>query len=387
MPLHHPETPASVILLPSLPRQKETTKSQPCVLLLPRPERMRIVSPRYARPKLLLLGQDPYSVVNSMSVSLSPTLHIHPISQNSFALLQELGKTTTATAPVLPKKSPEEIKALLPNIVNESDIVKQALQWSELKESKSLTAFGKANLRTFPVSLAMLESRAGVSSTSLGLDESEVSLDDFKMATLYVLGGSTVAGIASLALLPPNIGATLCYVFALLPILFLSVGSSAPGYIANAISSVRGDVDDGVTPQERICRHEAAHFCCGYWCGLPIKGYSVENGIAKVEFGVNTQQLTATEVAALSVTALSGLVAEAQTFGKAVGAESDLLTLEMVFRQSADFIGAAAQQDLTRWGALNAALLLKEHNAKYEQVVQAFASQQSVEDCVAILES
>ena len=285
----------------------------------------------------------------------------------------------------------------MPAILAESDVAKQAAQWQELKDSQSVTAFASANLKTFPVSLSMLEQRAGLSADTLGLSENEVSLDDFKYATLYVAGGSGVAAILSLALLPPNIGATLCYLFALLPIVFLGIGSTAPGLIANAIAGLRGDgdSDEQVSPAERRCRHEAAHFCCGYWCGLPVREYSVGGGdggdgggVAQVEFGVaSSNNYSNTEVAALAVTALAGLVGEAKKWGGAKGASQDLMALEAVFRRSGEFIGAAAQQDLTRWGALTAALLLKQNEAKYEQVVEAFQRQASIEDCITILES
>ena len=48
--------------------------------------------------------------------------------------------------------------------------------------------------------------------------EMDVSLDDFKDATIAVTLGSTILAIGSLAVLPPNIGATLCYLFALIPV-------------------------------------------------------------------------------------------------------------------------------------------------------------------------
>lgn len=276
---------------------------------------------------------------------------------------------------------------MLPGLIKESDVGKQAEQWKELKESKTVTAFGQANLRSFPVSLSMLEQRTGLTPETIGLENTAVNLDDFKYATLWVLGGSSVAGVAALAFLPPNIGATMCYFFALFPILFLGIGSSAPELIANFIAKMKGTAPEEVPVEDRVCRHEAAHFVCGYLCGLPISGYSVSDGVARVEFGVNNQKLSATEVAALSVTALSGLVAEAMAFQKAEGAQQDLMQLENVFRQSKDFIGAAQQQDLTRWGAFTAAQLLKTNEKKYEKVVEAFKKSASVEDCICILES
>ena len=296
------------------------------------------------------------------------------------------------TAPLRPKLSKEQVEALVPTILAQQDVAQQVAQWQELKDSLSLTAFGSANLQTFPVTLSMLEQRTGLSADTLGLTETEVSLDDFKYATLYVAGGSAVAAIASLAFLPPNIGATLCYFFALLPILFLGIGSTAPAVIANAIAGWRNSNSDAaaaVSAQERRCRHEAAHFCCGYWCGLPVADYQVgSDNVACVEFGVaSNNNYSRTEVAALSVTALAGLVAEAKTYGQALGATQDLVALQAVFRRSAEFLGAVAQQDLTRWGALTAVLLLKQNQDRYEQVVQAFQRQASIEECIQILES
>ena len=291
---------------------------------------------------------------------------------------------TTAT---LPKKSFDEFKEMLPALIKESDAGKQAEKWNELKESKTVSAFGQANLRSFPVSLGMLEQRTGLTPETIGLQATFVDLDDFKYATLWVLGGSSIGGVASLALLPENVGATFCYVFAVIPILFLGIGSTAPDIIANAIAGLKGAGGEKVSVEDRICRHEAAHFVCGYLCGLPITGYSVSDGVARVEFGVNNQKLSATEVAALSVTAMSGLVAEAMEFEKAEGAQQDLMQLDNVFRQSSEFIGAAAQQDLTRWGAFTASQLLKTNQERYEKVVAAFKKQASVEECICIMES
>jgi hypothetical protein len=260
--------------------------------------------------------------------------------------------------------------------------------WDDLKASQSVRAFKSANLRTFPVSLQMLTSRTGLTPETLGLDDRNVNLDDFKYATIVVTLGSAVLGIAALAFLPSNIGATICYGLALLPVLFLGIGSTAPGIIADAIARVKGTKGAMVAQErERRIRHEAAHFCCGYWCGLPIASYSIDPN-PRVEFALDAREFSQTEVAALSITALSGLVGEALEYQSTAGsAQQDLLALEQVFRRSKDFIGAVAQQDLTRWGALTAALLLQQNKSNYEKVVQAFGESKSVQECIEILES
>lgn len=304
-------------------------------------------------------------------------------------LSRQLGKDiSVATVTTESKKlSLDELKATLPSLVSESDVKKQLERWEELKSSQAVRAFGQAVLRTYPVSLQMLEQRTGLTAESLGLESPNVNLDDFKYATLFVLAGSSIGGVASLALLPPNVGATLCYVFAVIPILFLGIGSSAPELIANVIASGKGEKGPVVSTQERICRHEAAHFCCGYWCGLPVAQYSTLEGVARVEFGVANPKYSSAEVAALAVTALAGLVGEALQWKRAEGARADLMTLEGVFRQAKDFIGAAQQQDITRWGAFTASNLLRTNADKYEKVVEAFSRQASVEECIMILES
>lgn len=263
-------------------------------------------------------------------------------------------------------------------------------------KDQSFDKYGSANLKTFPVSLQMLQSRLNITAAQLGLAESDedVQLEDFKYATLFVTGGCTLTGIASLALLPPNIGATICYLVALIPVLFLAVGSTAPAAIAGAIQAVKGgSTQSSVSTQERMIRHEAAHLCCGYWCGLPVQEYRVDDDNMSVEFSVapasDRGEYTPTQVAALTVAALSGVLGEAMAFGSAQpgSATQDLLQLEQqVFRRSENFLGAVAQQDLTRWGALTAGLLLRQNKAAYEKVVRAMERKASLRECIELLE-
>jgi hypothetical protein len=115
-------------------------------------------------------------------------------------------------------------------------------------------------------------------------------------------------------------------------------------------------------------------------------------GIPCVEFHPSSEgdagrEFTADEIAALSVVAMSGSVAEALALGEAKGGQNDLLELEGRLRRSEDFVGAQKQQDLTRWGALTAYNLLKTNEEKFEALVSAFKEKKSVADCLAILES
>jgi hypothetical protein len=321
---------------------------------------------------------------------------------------EELGtKGDTATAaPPTPTKSPEEIASAVRSI----DFVRgspesQVNALDDLRKEGSLSLYksatvenGSGDLRNYPVSLAMLENRSGLTSEKLGIGEEEVSLDDFKYGTLWVTGGCTLAGIASLAFLPENIGATLCYFFALIPILWLGIGSTVPAAIANLILVVKGQDDGGVDPTERVCRHEAAHFLTGYLCGLPVASYATaeDADIPRVEFHYSSdpnavataanRELTMDEINALTVVAMSGAVAEAIAFDKAKGGNADLLELQSIFRKSQEFLGAEKQQDMTRWGALTAYRLLNANKAKLDLLVKAFSKKKSIAECVAIVE-
>jgi hypothetical protein len=211
---------------------------------------------------------------------------------------------------------------------------------------------------------------------------------------VVVVLGSTALGIGALALLPPNVGATFSYLFALIPVGFIGIGSVAPGLIAEVIQGSRGESDDEVTRKERITRHEAGHFLCGYLCGLPVKSYEIreDTGAACVEFHTDSsegagKQLLEDDIAALSVVAMSGSVAEIIRYGKATGGENDLLELQNCFRRSKDFIGAAKQQDLTRWGASTSYSMIKNNMDKYEKLVEAFKQKKGLAECVAIIES
>ena len=268
--------------------------------------------------------------------------------------------------------------------------------WKRATREPETTTSLFRSLRPYPVSLNMLSQRTGdrITGESLGVEgDKDVNLDDFKDATIAVTLGSTALAIASLVFLPENIGATLCYLIALIPVAWIAIGSSVPGIIATAIVAARGKGDDQVTRDERICRHEAAHFLCGYMCGLPVKEYSLsDSGFPCVEFHTSSEgdiinrELEPEEIAALSVVAMSGSVAEALKFEQARGGENDLIQLEGFFRRSREFIGAAKQQDMTRWGALAAYQMLNDNREAYEALVDAFKSKKSVSECVAILE-
>ena len=324
--------------------------------------------------------------------------------------VESAGGPATATAPVAKNLSVEEVTGIAKTIdFATGDAASQSKALDALVDSGDFSLWKSAVRRgpttsssnmsllvPFPVTLQSLETRTDgkVTGPSLGIGgEGDVKFEDFQDLTVAVVLGSTLLGILALALLPPNIGATFTYLFALIPIGFIGVGSVAPGAIAAVIMSARGDSEDSAQQRERICRHEAGHFLCGYLCGLPVKNYEVsaDTGVACVEFHASgdnavSRELSDDEIAALSVVAMSGSVAEIIAYDKATGGDNDLLQLQNEFRRSKEFIGAAKQQDLTRWGALTSYSLIKSNLKKYEGLVQAFKDNKSLSECVSIIE-
>lgn len=272
----------------------------------------------------------------------------------------------------------------------------QNLSLWNIATTTSANTVSPSPLRPYPVSLPFLEQRTGgkITGKSLGVDgEDDVSLDDFKYATIGVTLGSSALGIASLVFLPDNTGAAFCYAFALLPVGWVAIGSSAPGILAGLIATVQNGNEGGEDKEDRICRHEAAHFLCGYLCGLPVRSYSTgDSGFPCVEFhpcaeGDIRRELTEEEIAVMSVVAMSGSVAEAMVFDEAKGGGNDLLELSGMFKRSKEFLGAVKQQDLTRWGALASFNLLNGNKVAFEKLVTAFKQKKTVAECIAAIES
>mmetsp|Transcript_11127 Transcript_11127/g.17065 ORF Transcript_11127/g.17065 Transcript_11127/m.17065 type:complete len:388 (+) Transcript_11127:2-1165(+) len=364
----------------------------------------------------------PYSSI-SMSSSRSSVMKMATSADDEVAALRsaaakaredanrlavELGKDPDVVAEKISKTkqsiSVQEVSSKIENVkFEQGDAVSQANTLDALVEDGDLVLWKSAGsdqgMRTYPVSLQYLDRQTNgrVNGDTLGIaGDKEVTLEDFQDTTIKVVVVSSALAIASLALLPENIGPTLCYFLALVPIAFIGVGSTAPGLIAEAIVRLRGGTADEEDDRlDRICRHESAHLLCGYLCGLPVKEYTVmeDTGIPCVEFhsssngDVTSREFTQEEVATLSVVAMSGSVGEILKYETAKGGENDLIGLQNIFRKSQDFIGSEKQQELTRWGALTAYQLLIKNADKFEELVKAVRAKKSVLECIAIMEA
>ncbi|PSS36728.1 ATP-dependent zinc metalloprotease [Actinidia chinensis var. chinensis] len=153
--------------------------------------------------------------------------------------------------------------------------------------------------------------------------------------------------------LPGDWGFFVPYLIGSISLVVLAVGSISPGLLQAAIGGFSTFFPDY---QERIARHEAAHFLVAYLLGLPILGYSLDIGKEhvnlideKLEKLIYSGQLDAKELDRLAVVAMAGLAAEGLQYDKVVGQSADLFTLQRLINRSKPQLSKEQQQNLTRW--------------------------------------
>ena len=79
-------------------------------------------------------------------------------------------------------------------------------------------------------------------------------------------------------------------------------------------------------------------------------------------------------------------MAEAQAYGKALGAQADLALLNSILVRATPQIPAQQMQDTTRYGALTAWTILQKHAAAYEAITTALEAGRSVAQCLEAAE-
>ncbi|XP_004504022.1 uncharacterized protein [Cicer arietinum] len=267
----------------------------------------------------------------------------------------------------------------------DSNAVKEALdQLNEIGWAKKWSSQPYVSRRT--TSLREL--------TTLGIKNAEnLAIPSVRndAAFLFTVVGTTgFLGILA-GQLPGDWGFFVPYLIGSISLVVLGVGSTSPGLLQAAISSFSTVFPDY---QERIARHEAAHFLIAYLLGLPILGYSLDIGKEHVnliderlEKLLYSGQLDAKELDRLAVVSMAGLAAEGLTYDKVIGQSADLFTLQRFINRTKPQISKDQQQNLTRWAVLFAASLLKNNKAIHEALMSSMAKKASVLECIQTIEN
>ncbi|XP_020206860.1 uncharacterized protein LOC109791905 [Cajanus cajan] len=267
----------------------------------------------------------------------------------------------------------------------DSDAVKEALnELSEVGWAKKWSSQPYVSRRT--TSLREL--------TSLGIKNAEnLAIPSVRndAAFLFTVVGTTgFLGVLA-GQLPGDWGFFVPYLIGSISLVVLAVGSISPGLLQAAIGSFSSFFPDY---QERIARHEAAHFLVAYLLGLPILGYSLDIGKEHVnliderlEKLLYSGQIDAKELDKLAVVSMAGLAAEGLTYDKVVGQSADLFTLQRFINRTKPQLSKDQQQNLTRWAVLFAASLLKNNTVIHEALMAAMAKKASVLECIQAIEN
>ncbi|KAK9230538.1 hypothetical protein WN944_023509 [Citrus x changshan-huyou] len=181
------------------------------------------------------------------------------------------------------------------------------------------------------------------------------------------------------------------YLIGSISLVVLAVGSTSPGLLQAAIQGFSSFFPDY---QERVARHEAAHFLLAYLLGLPILGYSLDIGKENVnlidqrlEKLIYSGQLDAKELDRLAVVAMAGLAAEGLQYDKVVGQSADLFSLQRFINRTKPPLSQDQQQNLTRWAVLFAATLIKNNKAIHEALMAAMSKKATILECIEAIEN
>ncbi|XP_068332763.1 uncharacterized protein [Pyrus communis] len=266
----------------------------------------------------------------------------------------------------------------------DSSAVKQALdQLSEIGWAKKWSSQPYVSRRT--TSLREL--------TTLGIKNAETlavpSVRNDAAFLFTVVGTTGFLGLLA-GQLPGDWGFFVPYLVGSISLVVLGVGSTAPGLLQAAISGFSAFFPDY---QERIARHEAAHFLVAYLLGLPILGYSLDIGKENVNLTderleklIYSGQLDAKELDRLAVVAMAGLAAEGLKYDKVIGQSADLFTLQRFINRSKPQLSKDQQQNLTRWAVLFAGSLLKNDKVIHEALITAMSNKATILECIEAIE-
>lgn len=156
--------------------------------------------------------------------------------------------------------------------------------------------------------------------------------------------------------------------------------------------------------KKKIIYHEAGHFLLAYLLGVPVRDCITSAWEArknkeikgqagtifydtKVAEELSKQQISRSSINRLSVIIMAGIAAEATEFGRTEGGIADEQSLISFLNGVQPPWNILRIQGQARWAALQAILLIREHKASYDALVECLLRGAGVGDCVAAIEA
>ena len=272
-----------------------------------------------------------------------------------------------------------------------------------LRDAGSAPLFGSFKMAgSRRISLAELSRTTRIDEKALDPSASEFSQEQIQDTFIKVIIGATIASTAwavgSEALgVDAGFRFTGTYLLAGIPIAILAIGSTAPGILFLPVEAYRAAVaseEEKRAASLRVCKHEAGHLLCAYALGLPVQEVTVDGRggprvVVHDEAAVQQpgKLVSAEQIDALATVALAGLMAEADAYGKALGASEDLKLLNSMLVRTQPPIPPAQLQDKTRSAALTAWTILKKHPAAFDAIVLALERGEGLAECLRAAEA
>jgi anti-sigma28 factor (negative regulator of flagellin synthesis) len=155
--------------------------------------------------------------------------------------------------------------------------------------------------------------------------------------------------------------------------------------------------------EAKVIAHEAGHFLVSYILGVAVsecvtsaldaKNFPEIRGQAGTIFHdsrladeMKTNKVTKASLDRLSVVLMAGIAAEGLMFGNAEGGVLDEEALFALYAPVRPPWNVLRIQAKARWAATQALLLIKEHRASYDALVEALSNGAGVGDCVRVIE-
>jgi len=271
---------------------------------------------------------------------------------------------------------------------------------NDLRDSGEATLWNSFRLAPRSVSLQEVCRTTSLEEKVLDPSATEYSLEDIQDTFIKVIIGCTLGAIlwavGSDALgLDAGLRFTGTYLFAGIPIGILAIGSTAPGILFLPIEAYRAATANEEEKQrrgQRVCKHEASHLLCAYVLGLPVEEVQVgDKGPRVIVYDEESVQqpgvfVRSEQIDTLAVVAMSGLMAEADAYGKALGASEDLKLLGSMMARCTPPLAPQKQQDTSRYAALTAWTIIKKHEAAFDAITAALGAGKGLGECLRAAE-